>query len=119
MKIAYVAGPYRGKSKIKLINRLQVIRNIVRARTVAKELWRQGYAALCPHSNTALFDGAAPDETFLQGDIDMLAKCDLVVLVRGWDKSNGTKDEVIFAKYAGIPVYEWDYTAREMRGMEV
>jgi hypothetical protein len=109
MLIAYVAGPYRGKSKIKIINRLQVICNIIRAREVAKELWRLGYAVICPHSNTALFDGVVPDETVMQGDITILAKCDLVVLAANWEKSGGTRDEIIFAKHSGIPVYEWDY----------
>ena len=111
MKLVYVAGPYRGKSRNKLINKLQVIRNIIEARMVARDLWKQGYAVICPHSNTALFDGSVPDETVLKGDIEILSKCDLVVLIKNWYKSSGTKDEIEFAKYVGISVYEWDYKA--------
>jgi hypothetical protein len=63
LKIAYVAGPYRAKTKI------GIILNILRARKVAKELWKMGYAVICPHSNSALMDGIAPDEAFLNGGI--------------------------------------------------
>lgn len=107
--IAYVAGPYRGKSKNKIINKLQVIRNILSARKVAKELWRMGIPAICPHMNTALFDSVASDKAFLDGDIEMLQKCAFVALVKGWKTSRGTRDEIIFANHAKIPVYEWDY----------
>jgi hypothetical protein len=109
MKIAYVAGPYRGKSKVWLINRLQIIRNIMRARKVSKELWKRGYAVICPHSNTALFDGVAPDKCFLDGDIEILKRCDLVVLVRDWYKSSSTRNEIDIARSSGIPVYVWHY----------
>jgi hypothetical protein len=103
MKIAYVAGPYRAKTKI------GIIRNIVAARKVAKELWKMGYAAICPHSNTALFDGICPDENFLQGDLDILQRCDIMVLVKGWEKSSGTRGEIEFAVNNNILIYEWDY----------
>lgn len=108
MKLAYVAGPYRGKSKNKIINKLQVIRNILAAREVAKELWRMGYAVLCPHSNTALFDGIAPDKTFLDGDIVMLKRCDLIVMMPNWMDSSGAIDEFCVAQTHGIPAYLWD-----------
>lgn len=107
MKLAYVAGPYRGKSKIKLINRLQVIRNIMAARKVAKELWKMGYAVICPHSNTALFDGVTPDKAFLEGDLLMLDRCDILVLQGKWRKSSGTIGELKRAQRLEMPVYEW------------
>jgi len=110
MKLAYVAGPYRGKSKYRIINRLQVIRNIIRARAVSKELWKQGYAVICPHSNSALFDGVAPDRTFLDGDIMMLKKCDLIVMLPNWAWSSGAVDELCIAQANGIPAYIWDET---------
>jgi hypothetical protein len=107
MKLAYVAGPYRGKSKNKIINKLQVIRDILAAREVAKELWRMGYAVLCPHSNTALFDGVAPDQTFLDGDLLILDRCDLIVLQGKWWDSKGTLGEIKRAKQNEMPIFEW------------
>lgn len=105
MKLCYIAGPYRGKSKIKIINWLQRQRNIRRARKAAEKLWKMGYAVLCPHLNTSNFDGLMPDETFLDGTLEMMKRCDLVVLVKGWEKSSGTLNEIKTAKTLKIPVY--------------
>lgn len=103
MKLAYVAGPYRAASES------AVVRNIRNAEHIAVKLWQDGYAVICPHKNTALFGGLAPDDVWLKGDIEMMRRCDLVVLVPGWEASSGTNAEVQEAKSAGIPVYEWPH----------
>ena len=108
MIVAYVAGPYRSKSKMKLINRMQVICNIIRARAVARELWKLGYATFCPHSNTALFDGNVPDEVVLQGDIEILKRCDIIVMQGKWEDSKGSLNELLVANKNKIKTYEWD-----------
>ena len=41
--VIYLAGPYRGKSKIKIINWFQRQINIHRAREAAKRLWAAGF----------------------------------------------------------------------------
>ena len=51
-KLAYVAGPYRSK-----LGRLGILINIMRARKIARLLWKQGYAVICPHSNSAFMSG--------------------------------------------------------------
>jgi hypothetical protein len=99
--LAYVAGPYRGPSES------AVVQNIRNAEAIAVQLWQRGYAVICPHKNTALFGGLAPDDTWLAGDLVMLKRCDLVVLVPGWQASSGTRAEVAAARACGIPVYEW------------
>lgn len=99
--LCYVAGAYRDTRGAWFIRE-----NIRAAEAVALSLWQRGIPALCPHKNTALFDGAAPDEVWLAGDLVMLARCDAVVLVPGWRKSAGTRAEVEFAEARGIPVFE-------------
>ena len=42
-----MAGPYRADTIY------GVAQNIQKARDVALRLWKLGYAAICPHSNTA------------------------------------------------------------------
>ncbi len=101
MKLAYVAGPYRAATES------AVVANIRAAEGIAITLWQAGYAVICPHKNTALFGGLAPDEVWLKGDLVMLARCDMVVLVPGWRRSSGTQAEVAHARARGIPVYEW------------
>jgi len=98
MKIAYVAGPYRSKTEY------GVKQNIDRAEVVALELWRMGFAVICPHKNTAFFGGAADDSVWLAGDLEMVRRCDLVVTVDGFERSTGAMGEVELAKSLGIPV---------------
>lgn len=98
--LAYVAGPYRAPTI------RQVVENIRRAEAVALALWRADVPAICPHLNTACFDGAAPDAVWLAGDLVMLRRCDVVVLVDGWQASSGTRAEVEAASLAGIPAFE-------------
>ena len=95
--IAYIAGPYRAKTK------LGIIRNILKARKVAKEFWSKGYAVICPHMNSALMNHL-PEKVFMKGDFEILKKCDVLVVMKGWQKSEGTKREIDFAKKQGITI---------------
>ena len=99
MKVVYVAGPFRGP------NSWEIEQNIRRAETLALEVWRAGFAAICPHTNTRFFQGAAPDEVWLDGDIAILVKCDAVLCTPDWEKSSGARAEVDRAKQVGIPVF--------------
>ena len=99
--LCYVAGPYRDPRGPWFIQA-----NIRAAETVALSLWQRGIPTICPHLNTSMMDGAAPDEVWLAGDLVMLARCDVVVLVPGWRKSAGTCSEVEFALMRDIPVFE-------------
>ena len=101
MKLAYTAGPYRAPTVH------GIVRNIREAETVALALWGLGFAVVCPHKNTSLFDGAAPDEVWLRGDLVIMERCDLVVMVPGWEKSSGAKAERDRALELGIPVFDW------------
>lgn len=98
MKLIYVAGPYRGP------NAWEIECNIRRAETLALEAWRLGVAVICPHANTAHFQGAAPDEVWLEGDLEMLRRCDAVLLTPDWGRSAGARAERDEAVRRGIPV---------------
>jgi len=102
MKLAFVSGPYRAKT----IN--EIHDNIEQARHVAIGLWRLGYAVHCPHTGSAYMDGVVPDEVFLAGDIEILKRCDLVVMVPEWRHSSGSREEYAVAREHGIPVFDWD-----------
>lgn len=103
MRLIYVAGAYRAPT----IH--GVVRNIERASAAALALWQQGWAVICPHKNTALFDGAAPDEVWLAGDLEMLRRCDAVFMLRGWRDSRGATAEHEEAVARGLEIlYEED-----------
>src|SRR5947207_8714944 len=100
MKLVYVAGPYRGACE------WDVVQNIRRAEALALAVWKLGAACICPHKNTALLGGAAPDEVWLEGDLEMLRRCDAVICTADWSRSSGAIGEVALARQMGIPVFE-------------
>lgn len=99
MRLVYVAGPYRGP------NSWVIEQNIHRARQVGAQLSELGVMPVSPHANTAHFDGVAPDSFWLEGTLELLRRCDAVVMVVGWEASSGSRGEFQEARRLGIPVY--------------
>ena len=102
MYLIYIAGSYRAKTE------WQLVANIREAERVAIDLWDSGYAVICPHKSTAHFGGVRdlPDKIWLDGDFEMIRRCDAVVLVQGWERSVGTAAEIKLAQDIGVPVLE-------------
>lgn len=100
--VVYVAGPYRGPTEA------QVFANILAAREAALGLWRAGFAPICPHLNSFFMGGAVTDSDFLQGDIEILARCDALLLLPNWNSSEGASGERNFAVREGIPLLVWE-----------
>lgn len=98
MKVVYVAGPFRGR------NAWEVEQNVRRAETLAREAWLFGAAVICPHANTRFFDGSGPASLYLEGDLEILRRCDAVLLTPDWETSSGAKAEVLLARELGLPV---------------
>lgn len=98
MKLVYIAGPYRSGTTFGLK------KNIDKAERVAVKYWQLGYAVICPHKNTSFLDGTCSDKVFLDGDLEMLKRCDVIVMMKGWQKSKGAKTELFFAKANKIKV---------------
>jgi hypothetical protein len=98
--ICYLAGPYRADTDEGVVD------NITNARKVGIELWEKGYTAIVPHLNTNRFelDCNCYPEVYLLGDLEILARCDAMVVLPGWEHSSGTKGEIEFAVRRGIPV---------------
>lgn len=100
MKVIYIAGPYRDKRGPHFI-----LQKIEVARQLAAELWALGNCAvICPHLNTYLLDGACEDANFLLGDLELIRRVDLVLVLPGWEESLGTKAEITFAEDVGKPI---------------
>lgn len=100
MKLVYIAGPYRAPTEY------GVLLNIQRAERLALKVWMAGAACICPHKNTAFFGGAAHDNVWLDGDKEMVRRCDAVVCTDAWQSSVGASGEVQLARELGIPVFE-------------
>lgn len=99
--VVYIAGPYRGKSES------DVFKHIINARKWAIIVWTGGGIAICPHLNTAFFGGVAglPDQVWLDGDLEIIKRCDAVLVIPASESSVGTQAEIQHAERQGIPVF--------------
>jgi len=111
VKLVYVAGPFRARPDPS--NQWEQWENIRRAATLALEVWRSGASCICPHMNTAFFEGAAEARVWLDGDLEQLKRCDAVIMTPDWERSIGAKAEHATAIERGIPVF---YDIQALRG---
>ena len=100
MRLVYVAGPYRAKTAW---GREQ---NIQAARYMGSLVAALGAYPAIPHANTSHMDGLCDDKFFLDGTLEMMRRCDAVVLVGKWRDSVGTLAEISEAQRMHIPVFE-------------
>lgn len=104
--VVYVAGAYRAAT------RQAIELNIQAARAVGLLCCRKGWSPIIPHANTGHLDALDPnigDAFWLASTMELLRRADAVVLVPGWEKSRGTRDEITEAQLRGIPVYHAEH----------
>jgi hypothetical protein len=101
LKIAYIAGSYTADTTYEVRN------NIRRAEKVNEWAWQNGYAAICPHTNTQFLDGLCDYHIWASGYLYIVERCDLMILVPEWENSKGTKAEISLARKLIIPIYHW------------
>ena len=99
MKVIYIAGKYRGPTP------WAIEQNIRAAEDMAARVIQLGMMPLCPHANTRHMEGLADDQFFLDGTMELLRRCDAVVLVPNWRDSAGARGEVTEAQRLGMPVF--------------
>lgn len=51
------------------------------------------------------FQDECPDNIWLEGDLEILKRCDFVLTTHNWKDSVGTCAEVLFATKHNIPVF--------------
>ena len=106
MPVVYVAGPFRGNDA------WEIEQNIRRAETLALEVWRAGAAGVCPHTNTRFYQGACPDHVWLAGDLEILRRCDAILMTPDWQKSEGARREHVEAFNRNLRIF---YTVPELK----
>lgn len=100
MRVIYVAGAYRSKSLNKIWE------NINHAMRQSRKLWLAGWAVICPHANTAFMDEMPKtDDMFINGDLEILKRCDAIYMLQGWENSVGATGEFNLAMELGLEVY--------------
>jgi hypothetical protein len=99
MKLIYIAGPFRGDTG------WAIEENVRQAERFALQVWKMGLAAICPHCNTRMFFGEIDEDLALRGCLEILARCDGVLFIPGWEGSEGANVEWQEALRLKIPIY--------------
>jgi hypothetical protein len=105
MKIIFIAGAYIGDGKTETIEH-----NIREAEKYAIALADKQVGFFCPHKHTEHFNSGykstAPEKFYYDLDFYFLTHiADAVLVVPGWENSNGTKRELEWVKEKGMKIF--------------
>jgi nucleoside 2-deoxyribosyltransferase len=101
VKLIYIAGPY---SAIK--EREQNLRLAYDAAAAVCDLGLTDVFPVCPTRSTAGLDAHGTPEYFYAGTMELMRRCDAVLLFGDWQKSKGAVAEVAEANRIGKPVFQ-------------
>jgi len=97
MKVVYIAGPFTGATA------WDIEQNVRRAEEAALEVAGLGAMPLCPHTNSRFFYGQNTPEFWYEGTMELLRRCDAILLLPDWQESKGCIAEEAEAKRLGLP----------------
>ena len=98
IRLVYVAGRYRAPTV------WERDCNIHAARKIGALVVGAGAYPVIPQSNTSHFDGLADDPFWLDGTLQLMRRCDAVIMCPGWEASQGATGERAEALRLGLPV---------------
>lgn len=111
-KLVYIAGPYRGA------NAWEVEQNIQRAEAIAADVFETGHYPLCVHTMYRNFDGTMTGQFWLDATMEMMRRCDVVLILPHSDNSEGTRGEMLEAMARRIPILHYRL-AKDRLGQEI
>lgn len=99
LALCYIAGPFRGPTPF------DVKINVHEAEMLGLEVAAIGGYPIIPHSMTGNFDKQLTDQFWLEGSLELLRRCDAIVMNVRWRESVGAKAEHIAAERMGMPIF--------------
>jgi hypothetical protein len=104
MKRVYVAGAYQAT------NALEMLANIARGVQAGLQVWKAGFAPYVPWLDISMhIANPCPESTTIEEcyewSMSWLEVSDAILIVPGWEESQGTLKEIARACQLGIPVF--------------
>ncbi len=108
IKLVYIAGKFSGP------NAWAIERNVRAAEDLGAQVAQLGAMPIIPHANTRFFHGleGTTAEQWYEGTLELLRRCDAVLMVPGWKESKGACEEREEARRRGITVL---YNSEELQ----
>jgi len=97
--LVYVAGPYSAPT---IEGRTA---NIHAAWLVGCQVATLGVYPVVPHTNTQHMDKIQDWQWWIDATLELMLRCNAVLMMEGWEKSRGARGEEAMAKKVGIPVF--------------
>lgn len=98
--LVYVASRYTSKT------RHQRESFMARAEATGIAIYNAGYSILIPTKNTYDFEHYDPDpENWIEMDLVLLGRCDILCLPYDWRESNGCRTEYQYARSVVLPIW--------------
>lgn len=104
VKLVYVAGPYSASGERTVEDNVKAAREVARVVATAHPL----LFPVVPHQLGAGVKDVGDYACWIAGTLELMRRCDVVVLVAGWEGSRGARAEVAAAQDLGIPVFRTD-----------
>jgi hypothetical protein len=99
VKLVYIAGPFTGETA------WEIEGNVRRAEAAGLEVAWLGGMPVIPHANTRFFHGQCAPSFWYEGTLELLSRCDAMLVQGDWENSWGTKDEMRLCDNQGIPYF--------------
>lgn len=103
-KLVYISGPYTSLLPNGGFNLDGVFENVMTARRWSRTYFLKGALVVCPHLNTMFLDGTIDFERFMDTDLELIRRCDILVMIPGWENSKGASREHALAIELGKPI---------------
>ena len=105
VKLVYVAGRYSASSDRTVAENVEAARAVARVVATYPLLF-----PVVPHQLNAGLEDVGDYEWWLAGTLELMRRCDAVVMVPGWEGSRGACAEREEAHRLGLPVFDAEST---------
>jgi len=103
MKTVYIAGPFTAPTPWLIEN------NVRRAEELSLKVCALGnVVALCPHTMYRFFYGMETANYWYEATLELLRRCDAIIMLNGWEQSTGAVGEHTEAIELSIPIFTED-----------
>ena len=104
MKLIYVAGKHTADTHSGIGD------NIRKAETLSIKLFNKNWSVFTPHKNTAhyeIYDAVShlDFDFWMKVDIEVLSRCDAIIMLKNWQNSRGSKVEHEYAQKHNIRIF--------------
>jgi hypothetical protein len=105
MKVVYIAGPYRAYRKDGNYDIDAMFERAMDSRRIARKYVELGFAVIAPLMNMLMLDSdKLADDFWIKMDKELVARCDVIVMMKGWEHSTGATTELAHANSLGLHI---------------